>query len=93
MVIAGALALAGLTASIVYRLGRARAAAQRPRTAIWPTIDGAPRPPWSEQAIAAPRRDHHELPRRAAQPGAAQERMQKIEELLEQLVEQARADA
>lgn len=93
IVIVGALALAGLIASIVYRLGRARAAAQRPRTAIWPTIDSAPTPPWSEQAIPASRPDLHDLPRRAPRPSAAQERMQKIEELLEQLVEQARADA
>ena len=99
MVILGALALAGLTASIIYRLGRARAAARRPRAAIWPTLDEAPTPPWSEQAIPAPRldhqsaRDHQDIPRRAAQPSAAQERMQKIEEILEQLVKQARADA
>ena len=99
MVILGALALAGLTASIIYRLGRARTAARRPRAAIWPTLDDAPKPPWSEQAIPAPRldhqdvRDHQDIPRRAARPGAAQQRMQKIEELLEQLVKQARADA
>jgi hypothetical protein len=93
VVILGALALAGLTASIIYRFGRARAAARRPRAAIWPTLDGAPNPPWSEQAIPAPRRDHQDVPRRAAQPSAAQERMQKIEEILEQLVRQARADA
>lgn len=93
MVILGALALAGFTASIIYRLGRARAAAVRPRAVMWPTIDGAPRPPWSEQATPAPRRDHQGLPHRAAQPGAAQERMQKIEEILAQLVKQAQADA
>jgi hypothetical protein len=88
-VIIGALALAGLTASIVYRLGRGRRLDPRQRrAAIWEGVESGPRPPWVEPAIAetSPRPSPtHE----AAAVAVAPERYQKIEEILAQLVRQA----
>ncbi len=91
VVILGALALAGLTASIVYRFGRGRRIrvdARQRRAAIWEGVDDVPSPPWVEPVIekAAPLPDSVSGSSRKAVP---QERYQKIEELLAQLVKQA----
>jgi len=89
-VIGGALALAGLTASIVYRLGRRRQRRLDPRerrAAIWEGVDTGPRAPWVEPVIeeTAPRPTPE---RRAAQRATPHERYEKIEEILAQLVKQ-----
>ena len=61
LVILGALALAGLTASIIYRFGHRRRTvrmdARERRAAIRESFDNAPRPPGAESAIekTAPR--------------------------------------
>ncbi|WP_407181170.1 hypothetical protein [Bradyrhizobium sp. STM 3562] len=91
IVILGALALAGLTASVVYRLGRGRKIrvdARERRAAIWEGVEDAPQPPWVEPVIekTAPR---PEPARAAVQTATPQERYQKIEEILAQLVKQA----
>lgn len=91
MVILGALALAGLTASVVYRFGRARHIridAHQRRAAIWEGVEDAPQPPWVEPApeMAAPRST---TARSAAPTATPQERYHKIEEILAQLVKQA----
>ncbi|WP_157450099.1 hypothetical protein [Bradyrhizobium sp. ARR65] len=91
IVILGALALAGLTASVVYRLGRVRKVrvdARERRAAIWEGVEDAPQPPWVEPVIerTAPR---PEPARAAVQTATPQERYQKIEEILAQLVKQA----
>jgi hypothetical protein len=95
-VIAGALALAGLIASIVLRLGRSRRVLidARRRGAIWDRVDGPPEaasiPPWSEPVVDEPSATVQPTVRRGpAQSGAAQERYQKIEEILAELVRQA----
>ena len=90
-VIGGALALAGLTASIVYRLARGRRRRLNPRerrAALWEGVDTGPRPPWVEPVIeeTAPRPTPE---RRAVQSATAHQRHEKIEEILEQLVRQA----
>ena len=91
IVILSALALAGLTASVVYRLSRSRQirldAGQR-RAAIWEGVDEAPQPPWAEPVIeeTAPR---PRAARSTAPTTVPQQRHQKIEELLAQLVKQA----
>jgi hypothetical protein len=93
-VIGGALALAGLTASIVYRLGRRKerrlATAER-RAVLWESVESGPRAPWvppefEVEEEPAPR----PIPARRAAPSSPvqQQRHQKIEELLEQLVRQ-----
>ena len=55
LVILGALALAGLTASVIYRFGHRRRTvrmdARERRAAIRESFDNAPRPPWAERAI------------------------------------------
>jgi len=87
--IIGALALAGLTASIVYRLGRGRRFdARQRRTAIWDGLDSGPRAPWVEPEI------EQTMPRPLAAGSTTsslvpQERYEKIEEILAQLVRQA----
>jgi len=61
LVILCALALAGLTASVIYRFGHRRRTvrmdAHERRAAIRESFDNAPRPPWAESAIkkTAPR--------------------------------------
>jgi hypothetical protein len=88
-VIIGALALAGLTASIIYRLGRGRRLNVRQRrAAIWEGVDSGPRPPWVEPAIeqTAPRPS---VARNSSPSVVAPERYEKIEEILAQLVKQA----
>ena len=88
-VIIGALALAGLTASIVYRLGRRRRLdARQRRAAIWEGVESAPRPPWVDPAIeqTTPRPSPA---RNIAPKPVAPERYEKIEEILAQLVRQA----
>jgi hypothetical protein len=50
-VIGGALALAGLTASVIYRLGRGRQrrlATSERRAVLWDGVETAPRAPWVE---------------------------------------------
>jgi hypothetical protein len=90
-VIAGALALAGLIASIVLRLGKSRRVLidARRRGAIWDRVDGPPEaasiPPWSEPVVDEPSATVQPTVRR----GPAQERYQKIEEILAELVRQA----
>jgi hypothetical protein len=90
-VIAGALALAGLIASIVLRLGKSRRVLidARRRGAIWDRLDGPPEaasiPPWSEPVVDEPSATVQPTVRR----GPAQERYQKIEEILAELVRQA----
>lgn len=91
IVILSALALAGLTASVVYRLSRSRQIrldARQRRAAIWEDVDEAPQPPWAEPVIEeiAPRR-HAE--RTIAPSTVPQQRHQKIEELLAELVKHA----
>ncbi|HLG80170.1 MAG TPA: hypothetical protein VKY22_04080 [Bradyrhizobium sp.] len=90
-VIGGALALAGLTASIVYRLGRRkerRLATSERRAVLWESVESGPRPPWvppeiEEEPVSLP------IPARRAMPsGPVQQRHQKIEEILAQLVRQ-----
>ena len=87
-VIGGALALAGLTASVVYRLGRRRQRrldTRERRAVLWEAVDNGPRPPWVPPEIE----DTAPLPmpeRRAVQRTASQERYEKIEEILAQLV-------
>lgn len=93
-VIGGALALAGLTASIVYRLGRGRQRRLDPRerrAALWDGVETGPRAPWIEPVIEKTAPDP--IPERGAAPSAktparAQERYEKIEEILAQLVKQ-----
>ena len=55
LVILGALALAGLTASVIYRFGHRRRTvrldARERRAAIRESFDNAPRPPWAESVI------------------------------------------
>jgi len=90
-VIGGALALAGLTASVVYRLGRRKeqrlATAER-RAVLWEAVESGPRPPWvppeiEEEPVALP------IPKRRGAPSnPVKQRHEKIEELLEQLVRQ-----
>jgi hypothetical protein len=99
-VIAGALALAGVIASVLFRLGRARRAqiGARRRRAIWESVDDqtAPSviPPWVEPGTeqSAPVRADT-LSSSRAQSSAAQERYQKIEEILAELVKQAQLDS
>src|ERR1700741_2380286 len=88
-VIGGALALAGLTASVVYRLGRRkerRLATPERRAVLWEGGESGPRPPWVPPDIeeeTAPLPIPKRIPkRRTAQSPRAQERHQKIEELL-----------
>lgn len=90
-VLGGALALAGLTASIVYRLGRRgrqrRLDTEARRAVLWEGVETAPTPVWLEAApeTAAPR----PIPdRRPVQGTRPQERYEKIEEILAQLVKQ-----
>jgi hypothetical protein len=92
-VIGGALALAGLTASIVYRLGRRkerRLATSERRAVLWESVESGPRPPWvppeiEEEPVPLP------MPgRKVASSGPVpQQRYEKIEEILAQLVRQA----
>ncbi|WP_024519893.1 hypothetical protein [Bradyrhizobium sp. Tv2a-2] len=95
LVIGGALALAGLTASVVYRLGRRkqrRLATQERRAVLWEGVETGPAPPWIEPVVepfmeeAAPR---PKAERRAPPSAKTQERYEKIEEILAQLVKQA----
>ena len=89
-VIGGALALAGLTASVVYRLGRRkerRLATSERRAVLWEGVEAGPRPPWvppaiEEEPVRLP------MPERKAAPSAPvqQQRYEKIEEILAQLV-------
>lgn len=90
-VLGGALALAGLTASIVYRLGRRgrqrRLDTQERRAVLWEGVETAPPPLWLEPApqTAAPRSIPDRRPVQGARP---EERYEKIEEILAQLVKQ-----
>jgi hypothetical protein len=108
-VIGGALALAGLTASVVYRLGRRkerRLDTKERRAVLWESVESGPRPPWVPPEIeeteplpfperrpvqyAKPAQDAK--PTQDAKPAQntrSQQRHEKIEELLEQLVRQA----
>jgi hypothetical protein len=91
-VIGGALGLAGLTASIVYRLGRRkerRLATSERRAVLWEGVEAGPRPPWvppeiEDEPVPAP------IPaaKRKAAPSrpVQQQRYEKIEEILAQLV-------
>ncbi len=91
-VIGGALALAGLTASVVYRLGRRkgrRLATSERRAVLWQGIeDAGPKSPWvppalEEEPVPAP----VAKPRKAApSPPVPQQRYEKIEEILAQVV-------
>ena len=91
-VIGGALALAGLTASVVYRLGRRkerRLATSERRAVLWDGVEAGPRPPWvppqiEDEPVPAP----IPIPIRKAAPNppAQQQRYEKIEEILAQLV-------
>jgi hypothetical protein len=95
-VIGGALALAGLTASVVYRLGRGkkqqRLATRERRAVLWEGVATGPTPPWIEPTVepfidqAAPRPTPE---RRAPQGARTEERYEKFEEILAQLVKQA----
>jgi hypothetical protein len=90
-VIGGALALAGLTASVVYRLGRRkerRLATPERRAVLWEGVESGPRPPWVPPDIEEETAPLPIPKRRTAQSPRAQERHQKIEELLAQLVQQ-----
>jgi len=102
VVIGGALTLAGLTASVVYRLGRRkqrRLATRERRAVLWKSVETGPKPPWVEEAVIeetvveAPVVEEKASPpapgRRAAQGVASQQRYAKIEEILAQLVKQA----
>ncbi len=101
LVILGALALAGLTASVIFRLGRSqkiRIDARQRRDAIWEGVDTQPQQPWAEDEAPQPPWIEPVVEETALRPRAArstaqaavpQERYQKIEELLEQLVKQA----
>ncbi|HZR89410.1 MAG TPA: hypothetical protein VFB02_21605 [Bradyrhizobium sp.] len=95
-VIGGALALAGLTASVVYRLGRRkerRLATSERRAVLWEGVEPSPRTPWvppqiEDEPAPAP------IPSRKAAPNppvqqqgpVQQQRYEKIEEILAQLV-------
>jgi hypothetical protein len=95
VVIGGALALAGLTASVIYRLGRRkqrRLATQERRAVLWEGVETSPTPPWIEPVVepfmeeAAPRPTSE---RKAPPTAKKHERYEKIEEILAQLVKQA----
>ena len=89
-VIGGALALAGLTASVVYRLGRRRErrlATPERRAILWEGVEPGAKSPWSGPIPD----DSAPLPlpeRKIAQGAVAPERYEKMEEILEQLVRQ-----
>ena len=89
-VIGGALALAGLTASVVYRLGRRRErrlATPERRAILWEGVEPGAKSPWSGPIPD----DSAPLPlpeRKTAQGAVAPERYEKMEEILEQLVRQ-----
>ena len=95
-VIGAALALAGLTASVIYRLGRRkqqrRLATSERRAVLWEGVESGPTPPWIEPTVepfmeeTAPRQARE---RRAPHSPKNQERYEKIEEILAQLVKQA----
>jgi hypothetical protein len=93
-VIGGALALAGLTASIIYRLGRGkqqrRLATSERRAVLWESVETGPRPPWVPPDIEDETEPYpYPLPeRKAAQNPRAHQRHEKIEEILAQLVRQ-----
>jgi hypothetical protein len=105
-VIIGALALAGITASIVVRLGRARRVRVQTtrRGTIWDRVDHAAEPeldaseqdfapisepPWVEPVIEQAAPAVLDVPRpRRPRLGVTQERYQKIEEILAELVKQ-----
>src|ERR1700741_2185115 len=90
-VIGGALALAGLTASVVYRLGRRkerRLATPERRALLWEGVETGPKAPWSAVPVAEePTTPEHWAPSGAKESVKAQ-RYEKIGELLEQLVRQ-----
>jgi hypothetical protein len=102
-VIGGALALAGLTASVVYRLGRRkeqRMDTKERRAVLWESVESGPRPPWVPPEVedTAPLPLPERRPVQSAKPAQSarpapntktQQRHEKIEELLEQLVRQA----
>jgi hypothetical protein len=91
-VIGGALALAGLTGSVVYRFGRRkqrRLATPERRAVLWEGVENGPRPPWvppevEEEAPPAPPPQRRPARSAKVQP----ERYEKIEEILAQLVKQ-----
>jgi hypothetical protein len=86
-VIAGALALAGLTASIVYRVGRGpRLDTRQRREALWEGVDTGPRPPWVDPAIEQTAPRPSPVRDRAPSP-VTRQRYEKIEEILAQLVQ------
>jgi hypothetical protein len=95
-VIGGALALAGLTASVVYRLGRRkerRLATSERRAVLWESVEPAPRSPWvppeiEHEPAPAPILNRKAAPNPPAQPQrpVQQQRYEKIEEILAQLV-------
>ena len=91
MVIVGALALAGLIVSLIFRLGRARhrARVNARRKAMWQSADGSRQPPWADQTTAPHSAPHAELPPRPDPAGEPD----RITEFLEQLSKQAQADA
>jgi hypothetical protein len=91
IVILSALALAGLTASVVYRLSRSRQIridVRQRRAAIWEGVDEAPQPPWAEPVTEETAPRPHAV-HSMASTTVPQLRHQKIEELLAQLVKQA----
>jgi hypothetical protein len=97
VVIFTALALAGLTASVVYSFGRsrrmARLDANQRRAAIRVSFDNAPKPTWAPTGSGAVENSapqQSEAPRRRpmVQP-ANRQRCEKIEAILAQLLKQA----
>ena len=101
VVVFAALALAGITASIIYRFGRRRRAvrmsASERRAAIRESFDNAPKPPWAEPAIekTAPhiertvRKSNAARSAAAPQTGTAKERYDNIEDVLALLMKHA----
>ncbi len=96
-VIGGALALAGLTASVVYRLGRRkerRLATSERRAVLWEGVEPGPRSPWvppqiEDEPAPAPipsRKSAAPNPPVQQQGPVQQQRYEKIEEILAQLV-------
>lgn len=99
LVVFGALALAGLVGSLVFRLGRPRQVAQTAarRRDIWATTESPPRPPWVDMppenlATRAARAPRPDFAHTATPPGAQDDSVERIEEFLARLSRLAQGD-